>query len=67
VAGGLSFLAEMLARRAAADPQLCETVNGGTPAPARAGAVPSTVAPSGKEAPKQESGIGQFFQGLFGK
>jgi hypothetical protein len=65
--GGLSFLAQSLAKRATADPRPCETAKGGTPAPARAGVAPSTAAPSGKEAPKQESGIGQFFRGLFGK
>ena len=53
--GGLSFLAETLARRATADPRPCETANGATPAPA------------GQEPPKQEGSIGQFFQGLFRK
>jgi len=64
---GLSFLAETLVKKATADPHPCQTALSKSAAPAKTGAAPSTAAPSGKEAPKQESGIGQFFRGLFGK
>ena len=68
--GGLSFLAETLAKRVTADPRPCETAKGRAPAPAappKSGAAPSTAAPAGQEPPKQGSGIERFFQGLFGK
>jgi uncharacterized protein involved in outer membrane biogenesis len=65
--GGLSFLAQSLAKRATADPRPCETAKGGTPAPARAGAAPSTAAPAGQQPPKEGSGVEQFFKNLFGK
>ena len=64
---GLSFLAETLVKKATADPHPCQTALSKSAAPAKTGAAPSTAAPSGKEAPKQESGVGQFFRGLFGK
>jgi len=64
---GLSFLAETLVRKATADPHPCQTALSKSAAPAKTGAAPSTAAPSGKEAPKEESGIGQFIRGLFGK
>lgn len=60
--GGLSFLAETLVNKSAADPHPCET--------AQRKAAPSTKtapAPSAQQAPKPEGGIGQFFKGLFGK
>ncbi len=65
--GGLSMLAQTLAGSATADPNPCATALGKGPAPARGGAPPATAAPAGKEAPKQEGGIGQVLKGLFGK
>jgi len=65
--GGLSMLAQGLAGSATADPNPCATALGKGPAPARGGAAPATAAPAGKEAPKQEGGIGQVIKGLFGK
>ncbi|MBI4839486.1 MAG: AsmA family protein [candidate division NC10 bacterium] len=65
--GGLSFLAEALAKRVMADPRPCETALGRTPAPARTGSAPSAAAPAGQEPPKTGRGIEQFFRGLFGR
>jgi AsmA family protein len=65
--GGLSSLAQTLAKKPTADPQPCETAKGRTPAPARTGSAPSAPAPAGQEAPKQGSGAEQLIRGLFGK
>ncbi len=64
---GLSFLAETLAKLAMADPHPCETALAKTAATAKTWSASSGAAPSGKGAPEQENGIGQLFQGLFGK
>jgi uncharacterized protein involved in outer membrane biogenesis len=65
--GGLSSLAQALAKKPAADPQPCETAKGRTPAPARTGSASSATAPAGQEAPKKGSGAEQLLRGLFGK
>lgn len=65
--GGLSFLAEALAKRVMADPRPCETAKGKTPAPPKSGAAPSAAAPAGQQPPKEGSGVEQFFKNLFGK
>ena len=68
-AGGLSSLAQALAKKPTADPQPCETAKGRAPAPAapaKSGPAPSTAAPA-QEPPKSGKPIEQIFRGLFGK
>jgi hypothetical protein len=65
--GGLSFLAEGLAKRATGDSRPCESALGRTPAQARSGSAPSATAPAGQEAPKIGGGIEKAIRGLFGK
>ena len=67
--GGLSSLAQALAKKPTADPQPCETAKGRAPAPAapaKSGPAPSTAAPA-QEPPKSGKPIEQIFRGLFGK
>jgi len=68
-AGGLSSLAQALAKKPTADPQPCETAKGRAPAPAapaKSGPAPSTAAPA-QEPPKSGKPIEQIFRGLFRK
>jgi hypothetical protein len=65
--GGLSFLAEGLAKRATGDSRPCESALGRTPAQARTGSAPSATAPAGQEAPRTGGGIEKAIRGLFGK
>ena len=65
--GGLSFLAETLAKRAMADPRPSETARGKPAVPARTGSASSPAAPAGQQPPKEGSGVEEFFKGLFGK
>ncbi len=68
--GGLSFLAQTLAKQATADPRPCETAKGKAPAsaaPAKSGPSPSPAPPGGQQPAKPGSPIDQIFRGLFGK
>ncbi len=68
--GGLSSLAETLAKRPAADPRPCETAKGRGPAqaaPPKSGPAPSTTAPGGQPPSKPASPADQILRGLFGK
>ncbi len=68
--GGLSLLAQTLAKRVTADSRPCETAKGKAPAsaaPAKSGPAPSTAAPGGQQPTKPGSPIDQIFRGLFGK
>ncbi|MGE5851059.1 MAG: AsmA family protein [Candidatus Methylomirabilota bacterium] len=68
--GGLSSLAQALARKPTADPQPCETAKGRAPAPAapaKSGPAPSTAAPAGQQPAKPASPADQLLRGLFGK
>jgi uncharacterized protein involved in outer membrane biogenesis len=67
--GGLSSLAQALAKKPTADPQPCETAKGKGPAPAapaKSGPAPSTAAPA-QPPPKSGSPADQLLRGLFGK
>lgn len=67
--GGLSSLAQALAKKPTADPQPCETAKGRAPAPAapaKSGPAPSTAAPA-QPPPKPASPADQLLRGLFGK
>ncbi len=65
--GGLSFLAETLARRVMADPRPCETAKAKAPASRKSGLAPSTAAARTQPPPKEAGGIQRFFEGLFGR
>ncbi len=65
--GGLSFLAEGLAKRATSDSRPCETALGRTAAPGRTGSPPSATAPGGQQPSKPTSPVDQIIRGLFGK
>ncbi len=67
--GGLSSLAQTLAKKPTADPQPCETAKGKGPAPAapaKSGRAPSTAAPA-QPPSKSGSPADQLLRGLFGK
>jgi hypothetical protein len=64
--GGLSLLAETLAKKATADPRPCETAKGKA-APARSAPAPSTAAPGGQPPSQPASPMDQIFRGLFGR
>jgi uncharacterized protein involved in outer membrane biogenesis len=67
--GGLSALAQALARKPTADAHPCETARGRAPAPAapaKSGPAPSTEAPAQPQ-PKPGSPADQLLRGLFGK
>jgi hypothetical protein len=69
VTGGLSSVAQALAKKPSADPQPCETAKGRAPAPAapaKSGPAPSTAAPA-QPPPKSGSPADQLLRGLFGK
>lgn len=64
--GGISFLAESLTKRTAADSRPCEAAMARTPAPTKSGSAPPAGASTGQETPKQ-GGVQQLLRGLFGK